>query len=217
MFCCSSLSQAKCLSNDDEERCRYPAGDAWCLEHGDGNRYAYHDRCLENYTSPAGRSTEGGSGGITRSDIARLLQIDKTLFFDGEQIDNIELLPGVGLLSMAGQSLPIYQQIRVSLRPSDARRLGIENSLVVIKVEDIVTTKVKTKTDLGIIRTSDTKEFSDQQENSLTLSRQNSWVAAIKSRHYVFGGSSVDLGIMKQRGEITDIANEVNIVGVDVR
>jgi len=47
------LVVAECASVDRaSSACRYPAGDAWCARHGDGNRYAYKDGCVdENNTA----------------------------------------------------------------------------------------------------------------------------------------------------------------------
>ncbi|MBV5274960.1 MAG: hypothetical protein JZU52_15385 [Lamprocystis purpurea] len=47
------LVAAECASVDRaSSACRYPAGDAWCARHGDGNRYAYKDGCVdENNTA----------------------------------------------------------------------------------------------------------------------------------------------------------------------
>jgi hypothetical protein len=37
----------KCLSSPDSNPdCRYPAGDDWCVANGNGNQYAYTEKCL---------------------------------------------------------------------------------------------------------------------------------------------------------------------------
>jgi uncharacterized protein len=41
-------ADAECLNTDSaSDACRYPAGDAWCARHGDGNPYAYKDGCTK--------------------------------------------------------------------------------------------------------------------------------------------------------------------------
>ena len=48
LFCVffGRLADAECLNTDSaSDACRYPAGDAWCARHGDGNPYAYKDDC----------------------------------------------------------------------------------------------------------------------------------------------------------------------------
>jgi len=43
-----ATAEAKCLSRSDlVSECRYEAGDSWCVDHGEGNPYAYSDACLE--------------------------------------------------------------------------------------------------------------------------------------------------------------------------
>lgn len=50
--CIHGSALAKCLSEaTDDQECRYPQGDSWCAEHGQGNRYAYSDTCLESKSS----------------------------------------------------------------------------------------------------------------------------------------------------------------------
>lgn len=34
---------AKCLNQEYESPCRYPAGDEWCQQHGKGALFAYKD------------------------------------------------------------------------------------------------------------------------------------------------------------------------------
>ena len=60
LFCVffGGLADAECLSADaPSDACRYPAGDAWCSRHGDGNPYAYKDGCARGreQTAPAAR------------------------------------------------------------------------------------------------------------------------------------------------------------------
>ncbi len=47
--CFHGPALARCLSTSaDDQECRYPQGDSWCAQHGQGNRYAYSDTCLES-------------------------------------------------------------------------------------------------------------------------------------------------------------------------
>ncbi len=49
------LAMAKCLPDaSTRNECRYPQGDSWCTEHGNGKPYAYSDNCL---ATPSGTSS----------------------------------------------------------------------------------------------------------------------------------------------------------------
>lgn len=74
---------AICLSSDRPfPECRYPAGDSWCEENGNGNVYAYHDECYrtKNAIVPPIRSSivneneakASIAGGVTCSSLQRL-------------------------------------------------------------------------------------------------------------------------------------------------
>lgn len=46
----SSTVAAKCLNRPDVvPECRYPSGDSWCAEQGEGGNYAYLDGCLKQH------------------------------------------------------------------------------------------------------------------------------------------------------------------------
>lgn len=50
---------AKCLAyNDYFNPCRYPTGDAWCVEYGSGNIFAYKDKCLKEHFPDNGLSID---------------------------------------------------------------------------------------------------------------------------------------------------------------
>ncbi len=54
----AGAADAECLSIDKpSSACRYPAGDAWCARHGDGNLYAYRDNCAEEGNRAETRAT----------------------------------------------------------------------------------------------------------------------------------------------------------------
>lgn len=48
----NGLAMAKCFTDESASKeCRYPQGDSWCAEQGNGKPYAYSDTCL---AAPAG-------------------------------------------------------------------------------------------------------------------------------------------------------------------
>lgn len=53
------LVYAKCLLQaDSEDQCRFPSGDAWCAEYGNGNSYAYSDECLKYQAAEEAHAAE---------------------------------------------------------------------------------------------------------------------------------------------------------------
>ena len=54
----SDLCFAACLPDvNAASSCRFEQGDAWCVEHGNGNRFAFHDDCLKD-ASPSSTPSE---------------------------------------------------------------------------------------------------------------------------------------------------------------
>ena len=59
LTCFHGSTLAKCLSQSGEDQeCRYPQGDSWCAQHGQGYRYAYSDTCLESKSSSSDVRTD---------------------------------------------------------------------------------------------------------------------------------------------------------------
>lgn len=57
--CINGSALAKCLSEvSDDQECRYPQGDSWCAQHGQGYRYAYSDNCLESKSTSSDVRTD---------------------------------------------------------------------------------------------------------------------------------------------------------------
>lgn len=62
-------SLSKCLSTNEQSRCRYPAGDDWCGQNGGGNRYAYSNKCLRD-SEPA--QIQNGNQSVSHDDTSCL-------------------------------------------------------------------------------------------------------------------------------------------------
>jgi uncharacterized protein YecT (DUF1311 family) len=82
----AGVANAECLSTDDpSSTCRYPAGDAWCVRHGDGNLYAYRDGCADEKGRTEGRTTTrppaatGSSSAVADRDCARARTVAEQL------------------------------------------------------------------------------------------------------------------------------------------